>query len=344
MERRTKKNVNSFSHNSFQKLFLLSTYLKEEKDQKDWFTGKFEKYILDIKNNVDNMTKEERYDRLSKKLNYNSFSKRKTVFSPEIKKTFRLKTIMKGNKFHLKKYMINKNNNLNNNSEDFANNNSPLSILNLDTKFDFNNKSTKINNDKDKKMFNILNSSIKILGTDNNIECNKKVYKLNFNTLPNLPGVDNKNKYLKKNINNISEKTDLLEKKLIKQERMKYIGFKSKYNKLYNEHKKVQVDIDQYVNPEKDNKYKFNLYESEEEMGNMQRIMKQILNKVKERENNKPSMSEIVNEVQKFKFKEKNLRERIKKSHQRFDYLINDSNIIQKRIDLKCLKNSEMII
>ena len=125
---------------------------------------------------------------------------------------------------------------------------------------------------------------------------------------------------------------------------MKYIGFKSKYNKLYNEHKKVQVDIDQYVNPEKDNKYKFNLYESEEEMGNMQRIMKQILNKVKERENNKPSMSEIVNEVQKFKFKEKNLRERIKKSHQRFDYLINDSNIIQKRIDLKCLKNSEMII
>ena len=70
--------------------------------------------------------------------------------------------------------------------------------------------------------------------------------------------------------------------------------------------------------------------------------MKQITNKLKNKYDDKPSISDIISEVEKFKYKEKILRERTKKNHERFDYLINDSNIIQKRIDIKCRKSDDI--
>ena len=161
--------------------------------------------------------------------------------------------------------------------------------------------------------------------------------KIDLNTLPNITQVENKNKYITNYINNISEKTDLLEKKLIKQEKNKYIRFKTKYNRLFNEYSKVKLDTDQYIDPDKDKKYKFKLNDSSgETMGNVQKVMRQISNKIKNLHQNKPSMNDIINEVEQFKYKEKRLRDRLQKSHEKFDYLIKDSNMIQKRIDIKC--------
>jgi regulator of replication initiation timing len=71
-------------------------------------------------------------------------------------------------------------------------------------------------------------------------------------------------------------------------------------------------------------------------MGNIKNVMRQISNKLKNLHQNKPSINDIINEVEQFKFKEKRLRDRLQKSHDKFDYLIKDSNMIQKRIDIKC--------
>ena len=333
MEKNNKKQNKSFGHNSIQTIFLLSNYLEEPKDKKNWFTGQFEKYMTTIKNDVDNITKEERFERLRKKIHLNSFSQNKKYYLDKVKFNHML-PLSKGNKFYLKKNNSKKVlNNLTNNSEDNS------LTINVDNHYEY--KNIKINNSEQ----NTIKEDIKEDTKDNSNENNKYNIKLDLNTLPNIPLIENKNKYITKYINNISEKTDNLEKKLIKQEKMKYLSFKSKYNRLFNNYKKVQVDIDQYVNPKKDKKYKFNLNEvsdqiNSEKMGNLKRVIRQISNKIKNRQQNKPSISDIINEVENFKYKEKRLRERIKKSHDKFDYLINDSNIIQKRIDIKCQKNN----
>ena len=169
---------------------------------------------------------------------------------------------------------------------------------------------------------------------------------LDLDSLPNIQGIENKNKYLIKNINNISEETDSLEKKLIKKEKMKYLGFKSKYNRLFNESKRVQEDINQYLYPQRDKRFKFNLNYTNDGLNegrrNITHLMKTISKSVKNKEKNKLSVSEIKKEVELFKNREKRLRERIKKSHAKFYYLITDSNSIQKRIDIKCQKNNDL--
>ena len=345
MEKKLKKDDKPEKLNSLQKIFLISNYFEEPKDKKNWFINQFQNYIKTIKQSVDNITREEKYDRLRKKVYLNSFSLNKINNFPDIKKTSRKFLPIKNkkeNKFYLKKFHSNKKiNNLytynnNSNSNELSKNNS--SIFNSDNYAEYNNKS--------------INKSIDTDYIKENSKSQKKnKYYLNsfldLNTLPNIRGMENKNRYIKRNINNISQKTEILEKKLIKQEKMKYIGFKSKYNRLYNEHKRIQVDLEQYLNPQKDNKYKFNLYQTsggsnEAKMGNLKKVMKQISNKLKNRQQNKPSISDIIDEVENFKLREKILRERIQKNNKKFDYLVNDSSIIQKRIDIKCKKNNDI--
>ena len=70
--------------------------------------------------------------------------------------------------------------------------------------------------------------------------------------------------------------------------------------------------------------------------------MKTISKSVKNKEKNKLSVSKIKKEVELFKNREKRLRERIKKSHAKFYYLMADGNGIQKRIDIKCQKNNDL--
>lgn len=344
MEKKSKIKEKSFGHDSFQKIFLLSSHLEEPKVQKDWFTGQLQKYMSTIKHDVDNITKEGRYDRLRKKISSNSYSQNRiSVYSD--KELNRFFQISKGNKFNLKKFSKYSNKYLNilpnnNNVQEITKSDS-LTNLNSRYPYEYKNKTVDINNNDN------VNQSLDI-NNSNNDENTKSKYNLNLrlesSTLPNIPRVGNKKKYITKYINNISNETDSLEKKLIRQERMKYLGFKSKYNRLFNEYKKVQIDIDQYVNPQKDKRNKFDLNNSGAEIndqGDITKVMRQISNKLKNKYENKPSLSDIINEVEKFKFKEKRLRERIKKKHDKFDYLINDSNIIQKRIDIKCQKSTE---
>ena len=331
MEKKYRNTEKSCEHNSFQKIFLLSNYLEEPKVQKDWFTGKFEKYMNIIKHDVDNIMKEARYDRFRKKINSNSYSQNKNFIFSDNKKFNHFLPIIKGNKFYLKK-LANKYQNLSRNNDEITKNDSSI---NLDSHYEYENKT--LNTNINKSVDRNINNDI--------ITKNEFNFNLELDNLPNISRIGNKKKYITKYINNISEKTDSLEKKLIRQERMRYMGFKSKYNRLFNEYKKVQVDIDQYINPQKDKRYKFDLNNTGDEIndkkyGGLKKIMRQISMKLKNNQENKPSIPDIINELEIFRFREKRLRDRIKKSHDKFDYLINDSNIIQKRINNKCQKNT----
>ena len=317
------RNHNKFSElKTFQKIFLLSNYLKESKPQKNWFANKFNQCLSSIRNDVDFITKERRLENLKKKYKGNSFSNKKNTILIDINK-FNHRFNSKGNKYYLKKI------------------NSKKMIKNLDNIEENENNISNINNiehdhEKNNSFFSKNKSVDPYINTPNE---NQKLLnlKIDLNTLPNITQVENKNKYITNYINNISEKTDLLEKKLIKQEKNKYIRFKTKYNRLFNEYSKVKLDTDQYIDPDKDKKYKFKLNDSNgETMGNVQKVMRQISNKIKNLHQNKPSMNDIINEVEQFKCKEKRLRDRLQRSHEKFDYLIKDSNMIQKRIDIKC--------
>ena len=340
MEKNNKRQNKSLMNNTLEKIFLLSHCLEEPKDKKDWFIGKFEDYMMTINRDVDNINNITREGKYNRKIQLKSYSQNRKYLLPDINKYNHMLHLGKGNKYFLKKKYNSKKraNNLINSSSDISKNNS--SIINLENNND--NKNNNINTNYSEG--NTDENNIKDITKKSGYSRNET---LNLNTLPSISTIENKNKYITKNINNISEKTDLLEKQLIKQEKMKYIGFKSKYNRLYNNYKKLQVDADQYIDPKKYKQYKFNLIEEKdkinaEKMGNLKRLMKQISNKIKNKHQNKPDISDIIKEVKNFKNREIILRERIKKSHDRFDYLINDSNIIQKRINIKCKKSDEI--
>lgn len=326
MEKINRNHDKSFEFNSLNKLFLLSYNFKEKKPQKDWFINKYKRYVSTINNDIENFIREERFRNLRKDLFVNSFYN-KNHFSPNKKISHKINSKTKGNNFYLRKFDSNKkvNNLFNNNTK-------------------INSTFTNLYTDYKRNTQNIYNSIDRKLTKKNN-NTNKIFLKLGFDDLPNIQGLENKNKYLTKHINNISEQTESLEKKLIKQEKMKYIGFKSKYNRLFNGYKKYQVDINQYLYPKRDKRFKFNLKNKNDGLNegsrNMTYLMKQISRRIVNKNKNRLSVSEIKKEVELFKNKEKRLRERIKKSHEKFDYLVNDSNSIQKRIDDKCLKYNE---
>ena len=324
MKIRNNKLDKTYGYNSFKKLFLLSNNFKEPKVQKDWFIDKYKDYISTIKTNVDNFLREENFSNFKKDFHMNSISHKKNS-SPETKLSQK-NLITNGNSFNLRKFISNKKlNNLNN--SDVKKNSTFTNMFNH-----YKNNSLNMNKSIDR-------STIKKYS-------NKNKYILDLDSLPNIQGIENKNKYLIKNINNISEETDSLEKKLIKKEKMKYFGFKSKYNRLFNESKRVQEDINQYLYPQRDKRFKFNLNYTNDGLNegerNITHLMKTISKSVKNKEKNKLSVSEIKKEVELFKNREKRLRERIKKSHAKFYYLITDSNSIQKRIDIKCQKNNDL--
>ena len=329
--------------NSFEKIFLISNLFEEPKEKKNWFPSLFQNYVSTIKLGVENMNRDQRFDRLRKRMMLNSLSRNKKMFSPDFKKSnFRIGKGSNLTKYYLNKYNSNKKIKRllmknNNNSDNISKNNSSINI--------------KDNKEIKNQIINITNNIVKSNSKDYIVknksqDRNKFILNLNMNstTLPSIQGVGNKNKYLKTNINEISETSDLLEKKLIQQEKKKYIRFKTKYNRLITESKKNQININQYIAPKDEDKFKLssNSGPDDAKLINLKKVMRQITNKLKNRYDDKPSISDIIDEVEKFKNKEQILRERTKRNHERFDYLINDSNIIQKRIDIKCRKSDDI--
>ena len=223
MEKKTKSKEKSFGHDSFQKIFLLSSHLEEPKLQKDWFTGQLQKYISTIKHDVDNITKEGRFDRLRKKISSNSYSQNRiSVYSD--KKLNRFFPISKGNKFYIKKFSKYSNKYLNilsNNNYNYKNNNNNIqeitksdSLTNLNSRYpnnEYKNKTLDINhnynhnhnlNHNDSNNDNIDESlDINNNNDDENINTKSK-YNLKLNlklrlessTLPNIPRLGNKKK------------------------------------------------------------------------------------------------------------------------------------------------------
>ena len=335
MENQNKKGKSSFGHNSLANIYILSN-IKEPKVKKNWFIKKFDGYISTIDNDFDKISKEES-ERLKKKNNLNStplyqVQHSKTIY-PEIKSCNHTLEKSKRIIFNLKKSKQNKNLlNIFNKNNDISKNNSSI---HLDSQNEPKNKTI---NTISSKNINLNRNFLK----NNKINNISKISKLDFSTIPNIPHKEINKIYITNYINNIYNKIDLLDKKLLKKEKLKAIGFKSKYNRLFNDYKKIKIDINQYVKPKKDKRYIFNLNKINDrdnnEMSNLRTVMKQISNKVRNRNKNKPPLKDIINEIENFKFKEKILREKIQKNHEKFDYLIQDSNIIQKRIDLKCRK------
>ena len=115
-----------FELNTFQKIFLLSNYLKESKPQKNWFANKFNECMSNIRNDVDFITKERRLEHLKKKYKGNSFSNKKNTIFIDINK-FNHRFNSKGNKYYLKKIsskkMINSLDNIEENENNISNSN-----------------------------------------------------------------------------------------------------------------------------------------------------------------------------------------------------------------------------
>ena len=307
---------------SFQKIFLISNVFEEPKDKRNWFKNQFQDCITTIKQEVDTMKRDARFARLRKRLILNPNINHKKFFTAKKSNLALTSKINSHNRLYLK--------NKNSKEKDYPKNNSSINL-------DEHNEQKLKNRVLNINTTNIIKSISKdIIVEDNITGRNKDNFKYNIN-LTALPQIENKSKYLKTNIKNISEKSDILEKELMLQEKRKYLGFKSRYNILINKAKKNQINIDQYLNPQNQYKFKLNSNKGQNEVTllNLKKVMKQISNKVKNKFEEKPTITDIIDEVQNFKNKEKRLRDRITKSHEKFKYLINDSNIIQKRINSK---------
>ena len=151
MYKNYKKQNKSFGHNSFQKIYLLSDFLEEPKEKKNWFTGQLEKYMTTIKKDVDKIIKEERYDRLRRKIHLNSFSQTRKHMFPDINKFNHMIHLTKGNKFYLQKFS---NKNLINISDDISKNNS--SIINSEKIYEYKNNNIKRNHSEGNIIFDNL--------------------------------------------------------------------------------------------------------------------------------------------------------------------------------------------
>lgn len=312
---------------SFQKIFLISNVFEEPKDKKNWFKNQFQDCITTIKQEVDTMKRDARFARLRKRLILNTNINHKKYLNAKKSNMALTSKINHHNKLYFKKN--------NSNDNDIPKNNSSINL-------DEHNEQKRKNRILNINTTNIIKSISKdtmVEDNNNNIGRNRYNFKYNINltALPQISGVENKSKYLKTNIENISNQSDLIEKELMLQEKRKYVGFKSRYNSLLNKAKKNQINIDQYINPQNHYKFKLNSNKGQNEatLVNLKKVMKQISNKVKNKFEEKPTIPDIIDEVENFKIREKRLRDRITKSHEKFEYLINDSNIIQKRIETK---------
>jgi hypothetical protein len=312
---------------SFQKIFLISNVFEEPKDKKNWFKNQFQDRITSIKQEVDTMKRDARFARLRKRLILNSNINHQNYLTAKKSNLGLTSKIGHHNKLFIKKNNSNKN--------DIPKNNSSI---NLD---DHNEQKLKnrILNINTTNIIKSISKDTMVEDNNNNFGRNRNnfKYKINITALPQISGVENKSKYLKTNIENISEQTDLIEKELMLQEKRKYARFKSRYNSLLNKAKKNQININQFMNPQNQYKFKLNSNKGQNEatLVNLKKVMKQISNKVKNKFEEKPTIPDIIDEVENFKIREKRLRDRITKSHKKFEYLINDSNIIQKRIETK---------
>ena len=179
--------------NSFEKIFLISNLFEEPKEKKNWFPSLFQNYVSTIKLGVENMNRDQRFDRLRKRMMLNSLSRNKKMFSPDFKKSnFRIGKGSNLTKYYLNKYNSNKKIKRllmknNNNSDNISKNNSSINI--------------KDNKEIKNQIINITNNIVKSNSKDYIVknksqDRNKFILNLNMNstTLPSIQGVGNKNK------------------------------------------------------------------------------------------------------------------------------------------------------
>ena len=197
------------------------------------------------------------------------------------------------------------------------------------------------------KTFNI--SKIKDNKDDiNNIEkinkYNKSRQSISY-LLNNFAKTEDKDFYIKdynlnKSIYNITEEGKIIEKKLINKEKKKYFSvFKNKYNGLMRKNKKVLIDINEYINGKggKKNNMRNNLI-NKYKIVKIGSVLKQIDRKIK-KINQKEKMKDIIQDIKRFKEKEIIIQDRFRKTDEKFNNLISNSDMIKKRI-LKKFNNN----
>ena len=178
-----------------------------------------------------------------------------------------------------------------------------------------------------------LYNSIEKFSLNKDILSEKKI------RLPNIKSnsvkKDNTKNYIKKSINSIEEITEDLQKNLEQKEQDNYWNFKKKYNNLVIKSKKNELNTDQFLGNPKD-RLPFPPKNRDPKNKNIiavKRVIKKIFRNVKFRDNGKKKIKEIIDEVNNFQTHENIFRSRLQKGHERFYYLIDDSKMIQSRIN-----------
>lgn len=340
---------------AFEKCFLVTNNFYEPKEKKFEFTDKVSSAIDSIKNDVNLYYYQQEMMRHSNSLNNTK---------DKIKNNLPYKKLQQNNAFLLTKKQNSQvltpieskiNSRINCDRTNYKkiksiqrNRNEIKIIDNITTDNNSNNSSLlKSNIIKRKSYDNIVEENHKQMEIEN-IKNNNENYYLNADISSKkkirLPSIksrsikkDNTNVYIKRSINSIQEITQDLQKDLEQKEQDKYLAFKKKYNHLVIKSKKYELNLDQFLgNP--NNKLPFPMRNRDPKNKNIvavKKIIKKIFHKVKTRDNGNIKMKEIIDEVNNFHTHESMFRSRLQKGHEIFDYLVDDSKMIQSRINQK---------
>ena len=322
-----------FSNRSQDKKFLLTNYFQDLKNpnKKNMIENKIKSYIKAINEGINSIQKDDllndfyskffaEYYSLNEASNEKQNSKKLNTELPPInldKKNFIQKSLIKFTNEHINRLS------------------KPIAFIKYQN---YNNLN---------KTFNI--SKIKDNKDDiNNIEkinkYNKSRQSISY-LLNNFAKTEDKDFYIKdynlnKSIYNITEEGKIIEKKLINKEKKKYFsGFKNKYNGLMRKNKKILIDINEYINGKggKKNNMRNNLI-NKYKIVKIGSVLKQIDRKIK-KINQKEKMKDIIQDIKRFKEKEIIIQDRFRKTDEKFNNLISNSDMIKKRI-LKKFNNN----
>ena len=322
-----------FSNRSHDKKFLLTNYFQDLKNpnKKNMLENTIKSYIKAINEGINSIQKDDllndfyskffaEYYSLNEASNEKQNSKKLNTELPPInldKKNFIQKSLIKFTNEHINRLS------------------KPIAFIKYQN---YNNLN---------KTFNI--SKIKDNKDDiNNIEkinkYNKSRQSISY-LLNNFAKTEDKDFYIKdynlnKSIYNITEEGKIIEKKLINKEKKKYFsGFKNKYNGLMRKNKKILIDINEYINGKggKKNNMRNNLI-NKYKIVKIGSVLKQIDRKIK-KINQKEKMKDIIQDIKRFKEKEIIIQDRFRKTDEKFNNLISNSDMIKKRI-LKKFNNN----
>ena len=362
MEETTNERNQTNNEYAFEKCFLLTNNFYEPKEKKLEFTDKVSSAINSIKNDVNLYYYQKEMMRRANSLNNSKDKGKNYVPYKKIQSNvFLLEKKQKLNSQFLTPFESKLNSRSNCDSANFRiiknlqKNKHQIKIIdNNNTDNNLNNSSMEKSHSLQKKSHDNKEKESPKKLVNNRVNNYKEKTNLNADISPKkkicLPIIrtrsvkkDNTNIYIKRSINSIQEITEDLQRDLEEKEQDKYWDFKKKYNHLVIKSKKIELNVDQFLGNPK-NKLPFQMKNRDPKDKNIvavKKIIKKIFRNVKLRDNGRKKIKEIIDEMKTFHTHENMFRSRLQKGHEKFDYLVDDSKMIQSRINKK---NSQLNI